>query len=436
MRSALLTWRGFRKFLFGGLALPASLLVTGGSGAADVPPPLPPLPGAVAAPQVVALSLVDCRSIALEKQPALAAARASLDAAKARWRGLERPQLASLLAPDLSIRRQQASLSVLIAEAAVLQTEWETTYAVTRTYYTAVYARQQRAVLEERLKDLKLMHDATQTRLKDEKEKAVTKRDLERIAVYEPLVLARREEAIQGEKRALAALREAMGVGPDCCLQLADATLPGSNTPVCRDDVIRLALERRGEMAQASVAAEITAYEIKAQKLSLLPSARTFASAGDIHARPVPQGMANHEYRPGALSLEMPPSLAGPKASRVEQARALHARAQAVVDKTRDLIALEADNAYLRWLEASNQLAQFEQAADRAAKLAKGLRERFEELNSPVTAEQVLNAGVLATEFQTRANEARYLHLLALAALERIAAGGFCASYNSQAAAR
>src|SRR5262249_9718753 len=163
-----------------------------------------------------------------------------------------------------------------------------------------------------------------------------------------------------------------------CCLTLADSMLPALNPPVCREDMIALALAKRGEMTQAAVAAEITAYEVKAQKTQFLPTARTFASAGDIHARPVPQGISNSEYRPGALSLGRPPSRAGPGHSRVEQASALHARAQAVVDKTRDLIALETDNAYLRWLEASRQTAEFGEAADKAVKLARSLRKDLE----------------------------------------------------------
>jgi outer membrane protein TolC len=423
-------WREFRRLLFRGLALPACLSVAGIGPAADAPAPLPPLPVEVSPSQAPTLDLSDCRTIAREKQPALAAARASLGAAKARWHGLEKTSLTALLAPDLPIRRQQASLSVLIAEAAVTQTEWETTYAVTRTYFTAIYARQQQELLDRRLDDLKLLQDATKSLL-DTGAANVTTRDRERIAVYFPLVRARREEAVQGYQRALAALREAMGVGPDCCLQLADSTLPAINPPVCRADVISLALARRGEMAQASVAAEITAYEVKAQKTLLLPTARTFASAGDIHARPVPQGISNSEYRPGALSLEMPPSLAGPRHSRVEQANALHARAQAVVDKTRDLISLEADNAYLKWLEASRQAAQFAEAADKATKLAKSLRKDLEREGSKVTPEQVLAAGVLATEMESRATEALFQQLLALAALERVTAGGFCPGFGA-----
>ena len=47
------------------------------------------------------------------------------------------------LARDLPIRRKQARLGVTIAEASLSQAEWETVYAVTRTYFGVVYARQQ-----------------------------------------------------------------------------------------------------------------------------------------------------------------------------------------------------------------------------------------------------------------------------------------------------
>jgi outer membrane protein TolC len=435
MRSALPKWRKYRSRVLGGLAVPLCFSVLGGGGTAAEPPPLVTPPAAAAPAAVVTLDLAACRGIALEKQPALAAAQASLAAAEARKRGLDQVIVGRLLAPDLPIRRQQACLSVTIAQAAVKQTEWETLYAVTRTYFSAVYARQQQAVLDARLGDLKLLQEAVQ-RLLDTGAANVTTRDKERVAVYVPLVQGRREEAVQGYQRALAALREAMGVGPNYCFEPADPTLPFPNPPVNCEELVGLALAGRGEMTQAAVAAEITAYEIKAQKTSFLPTARTFASAGDIHARPVPQGLSNSEYRPGALSLEMPPSLAGSRAGRIDQARALNARAQSVVDKTRDLITLETEDAYLKWLEASRKLVQFDDAADKATQLARSVRDDLEKAASRTTPEQVLNAGVQATELRVRANEALYQYLLALAALERVTAGGFCAGLSARGPSR
>ena len=80
-----------------------------------------------------------------------------------------------------------------------------------------------------------------------------------------------------------------------------------------RDEIVALALARRGEMVQVVTAAEVTDLEVAAQDKSFMPRVTTFAFGADIHAHPVPQGISNNEYRPGATGLEMPPSLAGPR---------------------------------------------------------------------------------------------------------------------------
>ena len=67
----------------------------------------------------------------MSRQPALAAARASLAAAESGKRGLDSLGLfGNILAPDLHIRKQQACLGISINAAGLQQAEWETRYAV------------------------------------------------------------------------------------------------------------------------------------------------------------------------------------------------------------------------------------------------------------------------------------------------------------------
>src|SRR5262249_18311102 len=146
---------------------------------------------------------------------------------------------------------------------------------------------------------------------------------------------------------------------------------------ICRDDIIAWALARRGELVQASLAAEITHLEVEAQGTSCRPKMETFAAAGDIHARQVPQGISNADYRPGAIPPEMPTMLAGSRSQRMERARSLSARAAAVADKARNLIALEAEDTYLKWLEASRKVSFTREAGAKADKLAEDLRKDF-----------------------------------------------------------
>src|SRR5262249_36118080 len=145
-----------------------------------------------------------------------------------------------------------------------------------------------------------------------------------------------------------------------------------------------------------------------------------------VHERQVPQGVRNNDYRPGAVPPAMPTMLVGSRAERVKQAQTLALRAEGVVEATRSLIALEAEDAFLRWEEASRQARESRQAADAGAKLADALSKDFIS-GLRVRVEEVVSARVLAAQARASFNEFRYREILALADLERVTAGAFCA---------
>jgi outer membrane protein TolC len=393
---------------------------------------------AAAAPAVAVrvLDLNTCRQIALEKQPTVAAARASLEAAAARSHAVDNLRVPACLVRDLPVRRKQAAIGVVIAQAGVTRAEGDTVYGVTFSYLSAVYAAAQRQVAKKAIEALTDLDKRVQEVVKEGLSRVVTKDDVEKTGIRLLRARARLEETTQGEQRALSALREAMGLGPDCLFYLADDRLPDADPAVDLPTVIALALERRGELIQAVNAAQVTGYEVDAQASRLLsPSVRTFAANSDVHAQAVPAGMYEENYRPGAVPPEMPTQISGSRSARVEQAQAYSARAEAVADKTRGLIALEAEQAYYRWQEATKREVQYRQAAERAEKQAGEVRERNRTDFKPGSVDSVLYFQQLSTDMRVEANQARYQKLIALAALERVTAGGFCAGFTPQPAA-
>jgi outer membrane protein TolC len=252
----------------------------------------------------------------------------------------------------------------------------------------------------------------------------VTTSSVDKIGVYLRLAETRQVDAAMGVERATAALREAIGLDAQSSLQVALGQLPESQLTVSREEIISLALARRPEIVQASNAAQVTCLEIEAQGTTHRPNFHTFAAASDIHAKSIPQGISNSEYRPGAVGPEMPTTLVGSRAARMDRARAFYTRAEAVVDKTRILIGLEAEDAYLKWLEASRKVPQTKEAAEKGSKLADDTRKDFGG-DQKVKPEDVLTNEVLAAQARAQHNEALYQRALALAALERVTAGGF-----------
>ncbi len=370
------------------------------------------------------LTLADCLQLALQRQPRIAAQRASLAAAEDGCRALENLRLAAVIEPEIPIRRRQAALGVSAAAAGVDQAERETIYGVTRTYFTVLFAREQERVARGVVDRLTATHDAAKGQL--EAGGNVTSTDVQRTLTYLRLAETKRIQAEQGVKRALAALREAVGLGPEGLLEVPAGTLVEPQARPVKEEVVALALGRRGELIRASLFADIVCLEVEAQGTTPHRKMETFAAGGDIHASIVPPGVSNNEYRPAAVPPEMPDLLVGTRHDRVRRAQSLHARARAVVETTRNLIALEAEDAFLRWEEASLEVPKAREAAQTGDEMAASQSKDFT-AGLRVKVEDVVNARVLAAQARAQYNEFLYRQLLALADLERVTGGGFCA---------
>lgn len=405
-----------------------------------------------AATPTAPLTLGMCRDIALGNQPAIAAAQASVAAAVDRAKALDNLHGVASLARDLPIRRKQSALGIVIARGGLAQTEAETLYGVTFSYLSAVYANQQMDLavqIRGNLNDLhKLVNEPfvkpestdqkalnhSQLLLKDEHHNAVNS--------YVATLEGRLEEAEKGERRALAALREAMGVGCDYPLAALPRMLPCPKVETNKESFIALALERRGEMVQAVNAVQVVCLEVEAQGLSCRSLSRTFASGSDIHARPVPVGNYDgRSYRPSAVALEMPTSLVGSRNDRQTQARDYLHRAEAIAAKTRNLIALSVDDAYLRWAEKSSEAAKLEKAYKEHSQFSRKLLEETKRsisneknrlpLSPYPNMDDLMHANLLTTRLLLEWKEAHYQALLALVALEQATGGGFVVDFDA-----
>ena len=303
-----------------------------------------PAPASVVS--VGTLNLADCIQMALQRQPRIAAERANLAAAEDGKKSVDDLHIPAVIDREIPIRRRQASLGVTAAAAGVDVAQGETVYAVTRAYYSVLYAREQERIASSVVDRLTALHEAAQAKLKAG-DKDISTADVNRALVYLRHAQARRVQAAQGEKRALTSLKEAIGLGPECLLDVPAGRLFDPDPRPTREEVLALALTRRGELVQASIFAQVTCLEVEAQEASMLRRVETFAAGSDIHSTQVAQGFHNGEYRPGATPPAMPTLLVGSRANRVKHAESFHARAEATLEVTRNLITLEAEDAFL-----------------------------------------------------------------------------------------
>jgi outer membrane protein TolC len=385
-------------------------------------------------PTVVRLDLAQALHQALERHPKVAANRASLAAAQDGLAALENLRLLALLDHEIAVRREQAAAGVAAATADLHRIEHEVVYAATRAYFSVVFAREQEKVAHRVVERLQGTHSAAAAALKA-LVREVTTTDVDRTMVYIRLAQIKQVQARQGTKRALAALREAVGLGPGCTIAVAAAQLPQPSAQPRQDEIVTLALAGRDDIHISNLFADITSMEVRAQGTRLSKRMDTFAAGADIHSHQVPQTVReSEEFRPGSIPPEMPDTLVGCRSDRIKHAESLNARACAAALVTRNLIALEAENAFLLWEQAAEQITLAREAAQTGEKLADSLDKQHAGFRGGrVRVEEVVNAHVLAAQARSQYNEILFRQIIGLAELERVTAGGFHARLSDAA---
>jgi outer membrane protein TolC len=100
------------------------------------------------------------------------------------------------------------------------------------------------------------------------------------------------------------------------------------------------------------------------------------------------------------------------------------ARAEAAADKTRDLVALEAADAFYKWEESFEKVAKLTAAVADAEKAAEQASRAVDSGVIP-SYRDALEIQVMAAQLRAQLNEALYNHAVALTELERVTAGAF-----------
>jgi outer membrane protein TolC len=375
------------------------------------------------------LSLGECIQVAIERQPSLKAALASQDASAIGRSALNNiGPVGSLLSPDLPVRRQQAERGVAAAGADVQKTYNEVVHDVTRLYYSVVYARQMEQHADEVTAQIEAFADISKRLLNSTTPGEMTQGKYDTMVIALAKVKKLRGKAQTGVKQAEAALREAMGVA-DGSLKFAvkDKELPVMDQKVqlTKEQVVEMALSRRPEMTLAAAGADVMRLEICAQdRVRFRRKVPTMAAGADIHARLFTSGSRDpgSNYRPEPIIPEMPGMVVGKRSERVARVAALSRRADAVQDKARDLLTLEAETSFFDFDDAAKNVSISKESLAAAKDLMERVREGFD--NPKAAKDQLVLSYGQAAEAQAEYHIAVFQYLLEMAAMERVTAGG------------
>lgn len=373
------------------------------------------------------LGLAECLEIGAARQPAVRAAISSLRSTELGLQSLKNLNpIAGVLSPDLPYRVQQGEKGLIVGSADLQKALQENRYDVVRMYYSFVYARQQDATISEVIEQLEVYYEVAKGLL-GEREANV---DVFKLHLMDQAINDVRKlqaEARIGQSRALAALKEAMGVEQSYDFLPRDTELPLMGGTVTQDQVVAFALCRRPEIAMA--AAGVDAFKLEVQAQSAMRArlrVQTLAIGSDLHSRLIPNAHRNGDYRPGGIDAEMPSLLVGSRSDRVARACEISTRQDALFDKTRELVALEAVNTYLTWQMATDRVRQAKNHYEKGREIARKAQEV-----APTTRDQemLIRFQALAGKAQAEYIAAVFEHILSLAALERVTSGGVCPEF-------
>jgi outer membrane protein TolC len=326
---------------------------------------------------------------------------------------------------ELPYRKEQACHGIAARQANLRQVCRDVDASVARLYYAVIYARAQKKVAESIVLRLKAVVANGQTLLGQQGGPPdLTALSVTRAKGYLTLAESRVDETNRGLGRAMSALREAMGFGPEFQFQIIADVLPAPFKGIDKDQILQLAMSCRGEVEMAQQGAAVTCLEIKAQMAVARKKRMTAAAGGDVHANPVPTGSFGDDYKPGAIGLDFPMNFVGKRDDRVTRACDVNQRAEAAAEKARILVALEAEDAWLKWEESVAKIARFTEAVkDENDGADKAYNALVSGLN--VSYRDVLEIVVMAAQSQAHLNEALYNHAVALTDLERATGGAY-----------
>ena len=373
--------------------------------------------------------LTECLATAEQHQPRLMAAYSSLRAAEAGVQGLNGlGRIADRLSSDLPIRRQQAALGLRVGQAEVDKVRQETVYDVTFLYFSYVYARQSEQTAVDVLEQLdayyKFAEDLVNSGVK-QPGLTIDKPALYNLQAIIGKVQMLRLEAETKRRQTLVALREAMGVGPECDFQPAATQLPimgEDGGGLTEELVVQWALTRRPELVQTATAVAVFSLEPAAQALiRYRPQVNTLAAGTDLHSKLVPLPLRNGQYRPGGLDTEMPISLVGKTSDRVARACEYAARQGFQHETTAGLVRAEAAAAFIDWDSATVRMGL---AKKRFETSRRALEEATAAASTRPNPQQLVATQTVAGEAQADYVKAVYEHLVFLAKLQRVTAGG------------
>jgi outer membrane protein TolC len=272
-------------------------------------------------------------------------------------------------------RNQQAKLGIDAAGCGVDKARQQTTYEVSRAYYSILLGRELVRVAAEAAGQFRAIERLADSAIR-EHDRYVTPADLHRVRTLRELAEGQKVRFEYGIELAYAGLRAAMGLEPLCPLVIAEDRLPYQRTAFDLCALLDTAYRRRPELALAQISLRVAELDQKLASAQFHPDVGAFgrfSSINDDRSYLNP----NHpvEWAAG-LQASMPLFAGGRRFAEHRKADHQYTRALEVLRVVKQTVGLEVEKAYLENREMAQRLA----LADRAVRDARKTIKAYEDL--------------------------------------------------------
>ena len=326
----------------------------------------------------------------------------------------------------ISYRHQQARFGAELAASDLTRSEQQTTFAVTRAYLGILLAQELGQAAEQATGHFQAVERLVQSLL-DEAEEYVTTADLYRARSIRFLAQGERLGLEQAQAIARALLRQAMGVEQTAPFHIADTRLVAGQTSLQLDTLLEQALCLRPELAKAEHGVQIARLGEQLAQAEFYPDVSLYARFGTIHDD---RNFANpndpQEWATG-IALEVPLFTGGRRFAQQRQAAHQHYQAYQFEQLVRNTIRREVQQAYLKFVEASQRLPLSSQALSNARDAVDRYHEQYSgdqilDEDLPEYFEDLLTTELLLWQARTRYYRDVHGYNLSLANLRLVTA--------------
>jgi outer membrane protein TolC len=325
-------------------------------------------------------------------------------------------------------RRDQAELGAKAAQYDVERARQETTYNITRAYLSILLAGEMFNVADDMAGRYRAIESLTRN-LVDSGNRYVTAADTYRAGSLRYLAESEKAGLERIRQRAYAGLRLAMGIDQQNDIQVADQRLLIGERQLDANSLLREAYARRPDLAKAEVGAQVAALERQIAQAAYCPDVGAFASFSNIWD----DGHFANPTHPNegavGVGVQIPLFVGGRRGAESRQADCRQAQATQIRRLLANLVSQETQDAYLEYLQTSQQLHLEATAVHQASEALKILETRdVEDRDRPKNFEDQILTLQTMTQALVRYYQSVYNCNMALARIRFVTA---CDDYQT-----